>query len=78
MNQNDFSFGSRIIENFDLIPFPEIRQIYIETTSVISEILNRNPEVVFQGWFDLTNIVLEATKLYQNHLNSLQNNELIK
>lgn len=68
MNQNDFSFGTRIIENFDQIPFPEIRQIHIETTSVISEILQRNPEVSFSGWFSISDVVMEARKLFEKHL----------
>ncbi|XP_072013114.1 phosphorylase b kinase regulatory subunit beta-like [Amphiura filiformis] len=60
MTQTDLNFALRVEQMFSAIAHPEYRQLMVELLTVISVILQRNPELEFKNMVHMDSIIKEA------------------
>lgn len=64
MTRSELNFALLIEETLTHIKKPEYRQIIVELLCIVSTILHRNPELVFQEPLNLDNLVRQAFEMY--------------
>ncbi|XP_038067424.1 phosphorylase b kinase regulatory subunit beta-like [Patiria miniata] len=67
MTRTDLNFALRIEEMFSRIAHPEYRQLMVELLTVISTILERNPELEFQSTVNTDALIKETFNLFKEH-----------
>ncbi|KXJ17717.1 Phosphorylase b kinase regulatory subunit beta [Exaiptasia diaphana] len=64
MTQNEINFQLKVEELLNGISNPEHRQLIVELIVVLATILQRNPEVKFEGCVDLDAILQDAINIF--------------
>ncbi|KAL3283310.1 hypothetical protein HHI36_006458 [Cryptolaemus montrouzieri] len=70
MTRSELSFSLLVEEMLNCIQQAEYRQLVVELLTIVSTILSRNPELVFNQTLDLEQLVKDANYMYSkdNHL----------
>lgn len=64
MTKSELSFSLLVEEMLNHIPLAECRQIFVELLTIVSTILLRNPELIFNQTLDLEQMVKDANHMY--------------
>ncbi|XP_044751763.1 probable phosphorylase b kinase regulatory subunit beta isoform X2 [Coccinella septempunctata] len=73
MTKSELSFSLLVEEMLNYIQLAEYRQIVVELLTIVSTILSRNPELIFNQTLDLEQLVIDANLMYAKD-NNLQEN----
>lgn len=76
MTRSELNFALLIEETLTHIKEPEYRQIIVELLCIVSTILQRNPELIFQEHLDLDNLVHEAFEMFCKDNNESLNQDI--